>query len=116
MTDTDLARIARVLNTELGATAIGVLEASYGSSEREGYWERAYAVAWKRASNGASPREDTDGFTYGTHRVHVNSEGKEAAFEGHYDLTRAAALADLIDRSELSSATSGITVLVKAHG
>jgi hypothetical protein len=48
-------------------------------TEREGYWEREYIVAW------INERES------GTHRAHIDSEDKAALFSGEYLFTDAAA-------------------------
>jgi len=60
------------------------------ATEHDDYWERRYYVAWQR--EGAV-------HNFGTHLVCVDSEGKHAAFSGHYLTTKDEALSDLMARA-----------------
>lgn len=87
-----------------GAQVIAMVPDTSQSIVREGYWEHAWIVCWQRELRDGQPDQSGDGFTYATHRVHVNSNGDTACFMGHYDQERHAAMTDMIERA------TGITV------
>lgn len=82
-----------------GAEVIAIVPNPRDSIEREGYWEHSYIVAWQRPVAEHQPSPGNDGYTYATHRVHINSDNDTACFMGHYDLTAERALWDMIDRA-----------------
>ena len=84
-----------------GAEAIAMAPSPTHDIEREGYWEHAWIVCWKRALRNGQPNYSGDGFSYATHRVHVNSDGNAACFDGHYDQERRAALTDMCERANI---------------
>ena len=69
--------------------------------EREGYEERSYIVVWTRPVRLGQPSLDDDGMTYATHRVHINSNGDSACFDGRYDQSRIGALHDMLERARI---------------
>ena len=95
-----MARIEQAVRANLaGAQVIAIVPNPRDNIEREGYWERSYHITWQREIRGGQPSPDADGHVYATHRVHVNSADDAACFDGHYDQSRAAALADMCQRS-----------------
>lgn len=83
-----MAHIEQCVNNDLqGARIMAVME--WNHTEREDYWEREYIVAWRREGGVHQ---------YGTHRAHVNSEGRTALFIGHYCETPGDAIADFYKR------------------
>lgn len=91
-------RIVEAVYSKLsGAQVIAMVPSPTHSIVREDYWEHAWIVTWQREGRNGQPTED--GFTYATHRVHVNSTGDTACFDGHYDQTCKAALTDMADRA-----------------
>lgn len=113
-----LARIESTVYDNLhGAEAIAVVpnsrdDITRGTTERDGepdkitYWERSFIVTWRRPVRDNQPSLDNDGYTYATHRVHVNSIGEGACYLGNYDQTRADALADMLDRAKIEAKTN----------
>jgi hypothetical protein len=106
MTDTPknnlMARVERAVNVNLnGAVPVAIVPASHHDIVRDEYWEYAHIVCWRRETSGTQHSPGHDGFTYGTHRVHVNSNGDSACFDGHYDAQRDAALQDMLRRAYL---------------
>jgi hypothetical protein len=100
-----LVRVATAVQNDLNnAELVGMLPDDRNSDEREGYWERAFAVCWRRPIPEGMSQLGTDGYVYATHRVHVNSAGDSACFMGHYDQKRDDALWDMIDRAGLKRA------------
>jgi len=92
-----LARVERTVGDNLNGNAIVIGLLEWEVTEREGFWERIYYVAWKKEARQHQPSED--GFTYGTHRVSITSKDQAALFHGHYDMkTARVAIADMIER------------------
>jgi hypothetical protein len=88
-----MARVEQAVRDNLGgATVLAIIEDPRMMSERDGYWERAYHVAWQRP--GSYDRSS------GTHRAHIDSDDKSALFMGHYEMTPKEAVTDCILRSE----------------
>lgn len=82
-----LARVEQAVmdNVAVGTVRVlGVIE--HEVSEREGYWERMYFVAW------SNEREA------GTHRCSIDSKGASALFYGHYQMTEDEAVTDMLTR------------------
>ena len=81
-----LARVEHAVrnNLSFGTRILAVVEAEV--TEREGFWERMYYVAWQNDKE------------CGTHRVSITSDDRAALFYGHYQLTVDEALIDFIDR------------------
>jgi hypothetical protein len=84
-----------------GADLIAMVPSPTHSIVREGYWEHAWIVTWQRELRNGQPDKSGDGMTYATHRVHVNSNGDSACFDGHYDQERREALIDMFDRASI---------------
>lgn len=100
-----LVRVAQVVNDSLnGAQVLALVPAKNHDITREDYWERAWIITWQRPVSDSQPSPDGDGFTYATHRVHVNSNGDSSCFMGHYDQKRADALADMLERAGIGQA------------
>jgi len=86
-----MGRVEQAVRANLnGATGLAIVEVE--RHEREGYWERAYIVAWQNA------RE------FGTHRVGIDSKDQAACMWGHYCQTKDMAMTDLLDRIGLVNA------------
>lgn len=86
-----MARIEQAVRDNVAGSngrVLGIVE--YDMNEREGYWERIYIVAW------SSEREA------GTHHVNIDSNGAEALFYGHYQLSEVDAVFDMIERANLT--------------
>jgi hypothetical protein len=82
----DLKRIEENVFIHLGeARVIGLIYT--GKTEREGYSERIYVIAWENEHE------------CGTHQANVNSKEQCAFFFGHYQLTHERALQDIIGRA-----------------
>jgi hypothetical protein len=95
-----MARVERTVVAKLaGGFPIGIIANPTHYIIREDYWEYSFIVAWQRVPRDHQPSPDDDGFVYATHRVHVNSLGDGACFDGHYDQNRESALVDLVLRS-----------------
>ena len=73
---------------------LSIIEYPSMMTEREGYWERVYMVAWTRPGNYAR--------SSGTHRAHIDSEDKSSLFLGHYEMTPKDAIRDCITRTGLT--------------
>ena len=89
-----LTRIEKTVQENVAAgevTILGVVAIERMTVEREGYWERAYYVAWQ------NEREA------GTHQVNINSKDEAALFYGHYQLTPTDAIHDMIERAGLTA-------------
>ena len=83
-----MARVEEAVRSNLGlARPLAIVEIEH--HEREGYWERAYIVAWVNEKE------------FGTHRVSIDSDARAACMWGHYLKSKEEALADLIDRANL---------------
>ena len=96
-----LVRIGQAVFGNLNsAEVIGMLPDASRSEEREGYWERAFVVCWHRPDLAQHPTRGA--FSYGTHLVHVNSEGDSACFMGNYDMERDNALVDMFKRAKVT--------------
>lgn len=81
-----LARVEQAIRDNLrGADVMALLEVEI--SEKNGYWERIYIVAWRRPDQ------------CGTHRVCINNQWQGACFIGHYDMTADEARADMYLRA-----------------
>lgn len=65
-------RVEAHVKEALSAEVIWMQEVVHDRTERRGYWERAYIVAW--VNNRQS----------GTHRVCINSNDESVAMWGHY--------------------------------
>jgi hypothetical protein len=87
------------------AEVIAMAPAPSHSIVREDYWEHAWIVTWKRELRNGQPDKSGDGMTYATHRVHVNSKGDAACFDGNYDQERSAALVDMCKRASIEVPT-----------
>lgn len=92
------------------AQVLALVPTDSHTTTRPDYWERAWIVAWERPVSEHQPSPDNNGMVYGTHRVHVNSNGDSACFDGHYDLTRERALASMVERAHLVRQAPGPTV------
>jgi hypothetical protein len=86
------------------AEVIALVQNPRDDIERDGYWERSWIVVWKRPVRNNQPSPDNDGHVYATHRVHVNSKGERACFDGHYDQSKLSAYEDMLNRSGLKTA------------
>jgi hypothetical protein len=95
-----MAKIEQVVRANLGgAQVIALVPNPREDIEREGYWERSWIVTWQRPVRDGQPSLDGDGFTYATHRVHINSNGDSSCFIGNYDQKRNDALIDMLERA-----------------
>lgn len=86
-----MARVEQAVrdNVAVGSVRVlGIIEIEV--SEREGYWERMYYVAW------CNEKE------CGTHRVSIDSKDRAALFYGTYQMKPDEAVADMIERSGMA--------------
>ena len=102
MIDNIIIRVVQAVHHGLdNAEVIAAIPDERMSEARDGYWERVFIVVWRRPIPEGMSRLGTDGYSYATHRVHVNSDGDSACFMGHYDMPRDEALLDMFDRAKL---------------
>lgn len=98
-----LSKIEQAIYKSLqGAQVVSLVQNPSDDIERDGYWEHSFIVVWSRPVEGSQPSLDNNGYTYGTHRVHINSNGETACFVGHYDQSYLGALNDMIDRAQIN--------------
>ena len=88
MNNTDyMARVEQAVKNNVAVGTVRVLGVvEFEISEREGYWERMYYVAWSNEKES------------GTHRVCIDSTGASMLVHGHYQLSEEAAKMDLFLR------------------
>jgi len=67
-----MARVEQAVKKNVGPEARVMAIQDWDITEREGYWEREYIVAWENNKE------------WGTHRAHIDSEDREALFVGEY--------------------------------
>jgi hypothetical protein len=85
-----MARVEQAVRDNLrGADVVALVQIE--ETVKQGYWERIYIVAWERPDQ------------CGTHRVNINNKAEAACFIGHYDMTRDAAIADMIKRGKVAA-------------
>ena len=83
-----MARIEQAVRENVAVGDVRVLAViEHEISEREGYWERMYFVAWSNAKEA------------GTHRVSIDSTGAAGLFYGHYQMSEDEAKMDLFLRA-----------------
>ena len=104
MIDNIIIRVVQAVHHGLdNAEVIAAIPDEHMSETRDGYWERVFIVVWRRPIPEGMSRLGTDGYSYATHRVHVNSDGDSACFMGHYDQKRDDALADMLERARVKA-------------
>lgn len=81
-----LARVEQAVKDAITPDTRVIAVQEWQIDEREGYWEREYIVAW------ANEQES------GTHRAHIDSEGKSALFHGVYNRSEIAARGSFYER------------------
>jgi hypothetical protein len=85
-----------------GGQVVALVQNPSDDIERDGYWEHSFIVVWSRPVRNGQPSLDNNGYIYATHRVHVNSHGDTACFNGNYDQSYLGALNDMIDRAKIN--------------
>lgn len=86
-----MGRVEEAVRSNLGlARPLAIVEIEH--HEREGYWERAYIVAWVNEKE------------FGTHRVGIDSKDTAAVMWGHYLKSKEEAMSDLLDRTSTVTA------------
>lgn len=87
----------------LGAQVVALVQNPRDDIERDGYWEHSFIVVWSRPVEGSEPSPDDNGYTYGTHRVHVNSPGDSACYDGHFRMPYLKAIANMVERARIGA-------------
>jgi hypothetical protein len=83
------------------AQVVSLVQNPRDDIEREGYWEHSFIVTWSRPVEGSEPSPDDNGYTYGTHRVHINSTGDAQCYDGHYRMPYLRALDNMFERARI---------------
>src|SRR3954465_10498185 len=84
-----------------GAQVVSLVQNPRDDIERDGYWEHSFIVVWSRPAEGSEPSPDDNGYTYGTHRVHINSLGDSECYDGHYRMPYLKALDNMFERARI---------------
>ena len=91
-----LARVEQAIFANIGNVRLTVIIDRGIVTEREGYWEREYVVAW--TDDNKDNKRDS-----GSNRVNINSNGAHMVYSGHYMLTETDAKNDAAERAYLSA-------------
>jgi hypothetical protein len=88
-------RVEQAILANIGNVRVTVIIDRGIVTERKGYWEREYVVAWTD-DNKDNERDS------GTNRVNIDSLGEHMVYSGHYMLTEVDAKYDAAERGYLS--------------